>query len=230
MTILSGISSMATQGLLAELGRACLQETGVEIRFESVGGVEAARRVQGGEVFDLVVLSADAIDKLLAGGFVRPGSLCAIADSRVAIAVRAGSVHPDVSSEAALRQALLSAGRIGYSTGPSGVAVLKLFERWGLGEALAGKLVQSKPGVPVASLLASGEADLGFQQLSELRGQPGIELIGGMPPGHEIVTRFVGAVGTGSTQCKAATAALAFLASPARDEARQGQGMTTPAP
>jgi len=220
-----GISSMATRQLLRALGDACERAQGVPVRFESVGGVDAARRVQAGESFDLVVLAAEAIDELAAAGHLVAPTCRPIAASSVAIAVRAGAVRPDVSSEAALRQAVLSAGRIGYSTGPSGSALLKLFARWGVRETLRDRLVQAQAGTPVAALLASGRAELGFQQFSELKDEDGIALLGPMPPGLEIVTTFVGAVGAGSSRAAAARAALDFMASPASDEIRRHQGM-----
>ncbi len=223
--ILSGISSMATRQVLAELCQACERTSGVPVRFESVGGVDAARRVRAGEVFDLVVLAADAIDELAATGHVMADSCCPIAESTVAIAVRADAMRPDVGSEEALRRAVLAADRIGYSTGPSGTALLALFERWGLTKTLRDRLVQAKPGVPVAALVANGQAALGFQQFSELKDEDGIALLGLMPPGLEIVTTFVGAVGAGSAQHAAARALLRFMSSPAADEAKRRHGM-----
>jgi molybdate transport system substrate-binding protein len=222
---LTGISSMATRQVLAELCQACERASGVPARFESVGGVDAARRVRAGEVFDLVVLAADAIDELAATGHVMADSCCPIAESTVAIAVRAGAVRPDVGSEEALRRTVLAAGRIGYSTGPSGTALLKLFERWGLSETLRERLVQALPGVPVAALIANGQVELGFQQFSELKDQDGIALLGGMPPGLEIVTTFVGAVGAGSARHAAARATLSFMSSPSTAEIKRRHGM-----
>ena len=128
-----GISSMATRQVLAELAAAYEQRSGCVVRrFESVGGVDAAKRVQAGEPFDFVVLASDAIDKLIAADRVVAGSKVDLVHSGVAIAVKAGAQKPDIGSEAALRQAVLSAPTIGYSTGPSGVALTKLFERWGI--------------------------------------------------------------------------------------------------
>jgi molybdate transport system substrate-binding protein len=190
-----------------------------------VGGVDAKRRVQAGEVFDLVVLAADAIDELARTGHVLADSRCAIVESSVAIAVRADAARPDVGSEEALRQAVLAADRVGYSTGPSGTALLALFERWGLTETLRDRLVQAKPGVPVAALIASGQVALGFQQFSELTGQHGIVLLGAMPPGLEIVTTFVGAIGAGSAQASAARAVLTFMSAPSTAEIKQRHGM-----
>lgn len=222
--LLHAISSMATRALLADMATAYERETGVVLRVESVGGVDAAARVRAGEAFDLVVLAEAAVAQLQASGHVE-GPPVELAASVMAVAVPAGLGRPDVGSVEALREALLAAPRIAYSTGPSGTALLALLERWGLSEVLTPRLVQARPGVPVAALLAAGEAQLGFQQLSELQGQPGIELLGLMPSGAEVITRFVGAVGTASRQGPAARAALAFLSAPAREAIRRTQGM-----
>ena len=224
-TVLTGISSMATRGVLAELARACPLD-GLELRFESTGGVEAARRVAAGDAFDLVVLAADAMDQLAAARHLLAGSLQAIANSPMAIAARAGSPQPDVGSDVALRDAVLQARRIGYSTGPSGVALMALFDRWGIVRMLDGRLLQARPGVPVGALIADGSVDLGFQQLSELLNVAGIEVLGLMPAGLEIVTTFSGAVGARSTQAAQARQALSFLCSDAAAEAKRHHGMT----
>jgi molybdate transport system substrate-binding protein len=221
------LSSMATQPLLAALAQAHERAGGATVRLESVGGVDAARRVQAGEVFDVVVLADDALAALAGQGLVR-GSR-AIADSRVAIAVRDGTPRPDVRSEAALRESLLAARSIGYSTGPSGRALLQLFERWGLAETLKSRLVQARPGVPVGQLVAAGEAEIGFQQLSELQGLAGLTLLGGLPPGLEIDTTFAGAIGARSTQPEAAQALLDFLSDPGTAALKRAHGMDAPA-
>src|SRR5262245_26749097 len=121
--MLKGISSMATRQVLADLAQAWEQRSGRPVAIESVGGVDAAKRVAAGEAFDFVVLAADAIDKLIAGGSVVPGSCVDLVDSGVSIAVRAGAARPDLSTEDALRRAVLAAPTVGYSTGPSGVAL-----------------------------------------------------------------------------------------------------------
>lgn len=219
------ISSMATRHLLTALAQAHAQTGAAAVHLESVGGVDAARRVQDGEAFDLVVLASDAIAKLEAAGRLKPGSVRPIADSSVAIAVRAGAAQPDVSTEAALRAAVLQARSIGYSTGPSGTALMQLFERWGLMDTLKARLVQARPGVPVGSLVASGEVELGFQQFSELMDLPGITLLGGMPAEVAIVSRFSGAVTANARQADAAQALLDFMASPATEALKRQHGM-----
>jgi molybdate transport system substrate-binding protein len=222
---LTGISSMATRALLADLAAAWRQQGGMEVAFESVGGVDAARRVEAGESFDLVVLPADAIDKLAASGLAVAGSRVDLVRSGVAVAVRAGAPRPDIGSEAALRQALLAARSVGYSTGPSGVALLQLFERWGLAEALRERIVQAPPGVPVGALVARGEVELGFQQRSELMHLDGIDLIGGMPAGAQIVTIFSAALCAASAQPGAARELLNYMKSPQTAALKRRQGM-----
>jgi molybdate transport system substrate-binding protein len=226
-TPLRAISSMATRQVLAELAEAWRSQGGAPLQIESVGGVDAAKRVEAGEAFDLVFLASDAMAKLAASGHVKPGSLCPIVDSSVAIAAKAGAPRPDVGSQDALRESVLSARAIGYSTGPSGTALLKLFERWGLAEALKDKLVQARPGVPVGSLVASGEVDLGFQQLSELMHLDGITLLGGMPPGLDITTTFTGAVATRASHPDA-PAVLDFMSAPDTAELKRRHGMAAP--
>lgn len=220
-----GISSMATRLVLAELAGAWRARSGVDVAFESVGGVDAAKRVQAGEALDLAVLDADALEKLSATGRVVAGSESALVRSGVAIAVRAGGPHPDVSSEEALKRAVLAARSIGHSTGPSGTALLKLFERWGILDEVRGRIVQAPPGVPVGKLVADGTVALGFQQYSEMMNLPGIDLLGPMPPGCEIVSIFSAGLCAASTQPEAVHALIDFMHSPAADDAKRRHGM-----
>ncbi|RYF17966.1 MAG: ABC transporter substrate-binding protein [Comamonadaceae bacterium] len=224
-TVLKGISSMATRQVLGELARDWEQRTGNKVAIESVGGVDAAKRVAAGEAFDVVFLASDAIDKLVAGGHAVPGSRVDLVDSGVAIAVKAGAPRPDVSGEEALKRAVLAAPTIGYSTGPSGVALVKLFERWGIAQELQGRFVQAQPGIPVGALVARGEVALGFQQLSELIHLEGITILGAMPAAVAIDTTFSGAVCTASTQAAAVRELLAFMAGPDAAEAKRRNGM-----
>jgi molybdate transport system substrate-binding protein len=219
------ISSMATRLLLADLAELWQQRSGVSVHVESVGGVDAAKRVAAGEVFDLVVLASDAIDKLQTGGHVVAGSRADLVRSGVAVAVRAGAKRPGIGSEAALRAAVLAARSIGYSTGPSGTALLQLFERWGVVDGLRERLVQAPAGVPVGSMVAQGQVELGFQQRSELMHLPGIELVGAMPAGCAIVTTFSAGVCATSSQAEAARALIAFMQSPHTADLKRRHGM-----
>lgn len=222
---LTGISSMATRAVLNELA-AAYPQPGVEVAIESVGGLDAARRVQAGEAFDIVVLAADAIDRLIASGQVVAGSRLDLVHSGVAVAVPSGAAWPDLRSEDAVRSAVLAAPSIGLSTGPSGVQLQKLFERWGITRALQSRLVLALPGVPVGGLVARRQVLLGFQQLSELLNVDGIDVAGPLPPAIQINTTFSVGLCSASTQAPAVQGLLAYLRSPAAAIVYQRHGMT----
>lgn len=222
---LTGISSMATKALLAELVMTYEQTRGVAVDMTSVGGVDAVRRVQAGEVFDVVVLASDALDALIASGHVLADSRVHLARSGVAVAVPAGAPHPALTTEAAVKAAVLAAPTLGYSTGPSGVALARLFERWGVTEHLRSRLITPPPGVPVGQLVARGEVALGFQQLSELIHVCGIDVLGPLPPEIQITTTFSAGLCTAAPQPTLARAFLTYLTSPDTAHAKQHQGM-----
>jgi molybdate transport system substrate-binding protein len=222
---ITGISSMATKKVLADLCAPYQQRSGHTVAIESVGGVDAAKRVEGGEVFDAVFLAANAIDKLIAAGRVVAGSRVDLVRSGVSVAVRAGAKRPDISTEEAVKQAVRAAKTLSYSTGPSGVHLVKLFERWGLFDEIKPRIVQAPPGVPVGSLVAKGEVELGFQQLSELMFLQGIDVIGPLPGAIQIITVFSGALCADASQPAAARDMLAFMASPAAAEIKRRNGM-----
>lgn len=216
---------MAMRHVLAELGDAYERQSGQPVDIIPVGGVVAARRIGDGEAFDFVVLAADAIEQLAAGGRVDPWTRIDLARSGVAMAVAAGAPRPDVSTESAIRGAVLHARSIGYSTGPSGAHLVRLFERWGIADAIAPRVVQALPGVPVGTLVALGDVELGFQQLSELTHLSGIDVIGPLPPEIQLTTVFSAAVCTASDRALAAEALLSFLASSNADAAKRRHGM-----
>jgi molybdate transport system substrate-binding protein len=227
--VLRGISSMATKALLAELTQAYLAQTGLSVQIESVGGVDAAKRVQAGETFDMVLLASDAIDKLTASGHVQTGSRCDWVRSPVAVAVQTGAVRPDLSNEAAVKAAVLASPSLSYSTGPSGVYLEKLFERWGIADQVKARIVVPPPGTPVGALVASGQAALGFQQLSELIALPGIDVLGTLPADVAFITTFssgIPAVIAGDAARVAAVQSfLQFLASAGVEDVKRKQGM-----
>jgi molybdate transport system substrate-binding protein len=143
----------------------------------------------------------------------------------VAVAVRLGSPLPDIGSEASLRRAVLAARSLAYSTGPSGVALAQLFERWGITGEIEGRMVQAPPGVPVGSLVAQGQVELGFQQLSELMHLEGISVAGPLPPAIQITTIFSAGICCASTQIDSVRRLLEFMASAQAEAAKRRHGM-----
>lgn len=219
------ISSMATRQLLSELFEQFEQQSTYRVELESVGGVDAAKRVEAGETFDVVILGAAAIDKLIDSGRILPHSRVDLVKSGVAIALREGAPIIDVSHEGAVKQAVLAAKTIGYSTGPSGLYLTELFTRWGIAEQIKDRIVTAPPGVPVGSLVAKGEVELGFQQLSELLHQEGIVILGPLPAEIQLMTRFSAGIPLNTPQPAAVEALLNFLVSPAATEVKINNGM-----
>lgn len=201
------LSSMATRLVLADLAAEASARQGVDVRVTSLGGVEAARRVREGHAGDVVVLAQDAVAALAADGHLLEQGITPLFRSQVAVAASHGSTA-DISTPDGLRRALRESARIAYSTGPSGEGLLALLRSWGMWDEVGERLVQAPPGVPVGTLLLEDHADLGFQQLSELKEVDGIEVLGLMPPGAEITTVFAGALLAGSSRPVAAGAVL----------------------
>jgi molybdate transport system substrate-binding protein len=224
MTAVSVISSMATRHILADLADAWKRNTGGAVALTSIGGVDAARRIRAGEPFDVAVLAGDALHQLAREGAVAADSLVDFAKSPAAVAVRAGAARPEACDAAALRGLLAKAQTVGVSTGPSGKAVRALLQAWGFAEP-ACRVVEAPPGVPVARLLASGEADVGFQQLSELLGEGGIDIVGAVPADVLPVTLFAMGRCRSATNVAGAEALFRFLASSAATPVKQRHGM-----
>lgn len=219
------LSSMATRELLNELVAGYERKTGQPVTAEAAGGVDVAKRVRAGEAVDVVVLSSTAIDSLIAAGSLLPDSRIDLVKSGVAIAVRAGASQPGVASEEAVKRAVLNAKTLSYSTGPSGVYLEKLFQRWGILEEIRSRIVVPPPGVPVGSLVAGGTVELGFQQLSELMSLPGIEVIGPLPPEIQTITLFSGGISPGCERPELARALLDYMALPSVASVKQRFGM-----
>ncbi len=222
---MSLISSMATRALLADLLADYEAQTGQKVHAESVGGVDAARRVMQGETFDAVMLASKAIDELTAAGHLLAGSSVAVVRSGVAIAIPQGRPQPSIADASAVREAVLAAKTLSFSTGPSGVHLQRLFERWGIEPLIRERIVQAPPGVPVGQLVAQGKAELGFQQLSELLHVPGITVLGPLPADIQVLTTFSAGVGAHARHPEDVRALLAWLASPATAAAKARQGM-----
>jgi molybdate transport system substrate-binding protein len=174
---------------------------------------------------DVVVLAEGAMKTLVAEGHLLSDSLLPVAVSGIAGAVPETAPCPDIATEAALRNAVLAARRIGYSTGPSGDHLLRLFRDWGVLSRIESRLLQARPGLPVAKLLADGSATLGFQQLSELSGESGIVVLGPLPEAVLMLTTFTAGVANSSQQPTAARSLIKSLTGPDADAVTRLHGM-----
>jgi len=192
---------------------------------EWAGTSDIMKRMKAGEDVDLVVGPAGLIDELTRFGRIVSGSRVDLAKSGVGVAVRKGAPRPDISSGEALKRALLSAKSVSYSSGPSGVYLAGLFERWGVAEQLKPKIRQTPPGVAVGEVVARGEAEIGFQQVSELLPISGIDYIGPLPKDIQQVTVFSGGIHAASKEPDAARELLKFLTAPAAAPVIRKKGM-----
>ena len=210
-------------GVYSELGATFARASGhhlVTTRGPSMGDSPEAipTRLARGEAADVVILDGGAADELGRRGLVRPDSKVELARSLIGMVVRAGAAKPDVGSVEALRSTLLAAKSVAYSDSGSGTYLsTTLFPKLGIAEELASKSrkVRGPPsGEPVAAVVARGEAEIGFQQVSELIHVPGITFVGTIPPEVQPMTFFAGALTTSARQPEAASALIRFLASP----------------
>jgi molybdate transport system substrate-binding protein len=181
-------------------------------------------RLKGGEVADLVIMSATLLDELIKAGIVAAGNRFDLAKSGVGVAVKSGAPKPDISSGEALKRAVLAAKAVAYSTGPSGIYLVGLFQRMGIADAIRDKAKISQ-GFPAGDFVARGEAELAFQQISELLPVPGIELVGPLPPDVQQITVFSAGLHAGAKEPDAARALVKFLTAPAAAPVIRKKGM-----
>jgi molybdate transport system substrate-binding protein len=182
------ISSMATRRSLAEIAKSFAALTGGDVEVTSIGGVEAAKRIRAGEPFDVAVLAKDALLKLIGEGFVVDESVAVFAHSPTALAVRTGAPLPATCDVSSISQLLGAARTVGVSSGPSGTLIRNFLTSDA--SYVGVRILEAPPGIPVARLISSGEADVGFQQLSELLGEPGIDVVGCLPSSLVPLTEF----------------------------------------
>jgi molybdate transport system substrate-binding protein len=217
------LSSLAIKEAYLELVPQFEGKSGHKVQTEWLGGVEIMKRVKGGETADAVIASQKALGELKSLGKVP--AVVDLATSYVAVAVKKGAQRPDIGSAEGVKRALRATRSIAYSSGPSGVYLVELFQKWGIAEELEPKITQTPPGTAVGPLVARGEAELGFQQMSELLPIPGIDIVGPLPAEIQVVTVFSGGVHAAASDAGAARAWLAFIASPQSAAVLRRHGM-----
>ncbi|HEY7247322.1 MAG TPA: substrate-binding domain-containing protein [Xanthobacteraceae bacterium] len=222
------IKVIASGGLKAayvELVPMFQRESGKKVETVFAGSADIMKRVRAGEAFDLIIMPGTFIDELTGSGKIAAGSRVDLAKSGIGVAVRAGTSKPDISSGEALERALLAAKSIAYSSSASGIYLAGLFRRMGIADALEPKIRQSPPGTPVGDLIARGEVEIGFQQVSELLPIAGIDYLGPLPPDIQHFTVFAGALHVSAAGPEGAKALMRFIASPAAAPAIRKSGM-----
>src|SRR3954452_24406164 len=209
------ISTQATEEAYKELVAQFEKATGHKVTTFFSGTLNVQKKLGDGELYDLILMAGPAIDEQIKLGKAVAGSRVDLASSGTGLAVRKGAPKPDISSADALKNTLLTAKSIGYSTGPSGLYMLSVFEKLGIADQVKGKLRQTPSGVFVGTLIASGDAEVGFQQISELVHFAGIDFVGPLPGELQRMTMFSTGIHTGAKQADAARALVKFLTAPA---------------
>jgi molybdate transport system substrate-binding protein len=208
-------STRATEELYREIVPQFERASGHTVTTTFTGTQALQQRLAAGETYDVIIMIDAEIDEYIRSGKIVPGSRVDIARAMIGAGVRAGLPKPDISTADSLKRALLDAKSIGYSTGPSGDYVLAMFERLRIADAVRPKLKQAPSTVLVASIIASGEAELGFQQANQLSRYPGVDYLGPLPAELQETTWRSGGIMTGSRAAEAGRALLEFISSPA---------------
>jgi molybdate transport system substrate-binding protein len=224
-------------GVYSELKPAFEKQTGhklIETRGPSMGDSPEAipTRLARGEPADVVIMDGHGTEELAKRGLVRPESQTILAKSLAGMVVREGAPKPDISTPEALKKTLLDAKSIAYSDSGSGTYLsTKLFPKMGIAEQIAGKSrkVRGPPsGEPVAAVVARGEAELGFQQVSELIHVPGVTFVGALPAELQPGFTFAGSIASKAKEPEAAKALIQFLAAPSTTDVKARAGLQAP--
>ena len=198
----------------------------VTVENDTVGAL--TKRIEGGEVFDLAVLTPKAVDDLTKGGKFAAGSRANLARVGVGVVVKDGTPKPDISSVAAFKQALLAAKSVAYidpaAGGSSGIYVAGLLDKLGVAADVKPK-AKLIPGGAVAEHVAKGEAELGIHQISEILPVKGVTLVGPLPAEIQNYTVYAAGIGAHAKEADAAKALLKTLTSPAAAEVLKSKGM-----
>jgi molybdate transport system substrate-binding protein len=211
----SGAFTAAYLELAPEFERATGHRIVTEATSMGTGSTSIPARLERGEAIDVVIVAERDLEELIKTGRVRAGTRVDLARSAIGMAVRRGAPKPDISSVDALRRTLLEARSIAYSASVSGTYLsTELFQRLGIADRVLPKSRKIE-GERVGAVVARGEAEIGFQQISELLPVPGIDLVGPLPPDVQRVTVFSAGIGVAATNPALAKSFVEFLASPA---------------
>jgi molybdate transport system substrate-binding protein len=219
------LSTQATEDTYRELVPQFEKATGHKVATIFTGTLDAQKRLAAGENYDMIIMASPAIDAQIKAGKVVSGSRVDLAKSGVGAAVPKGAPKPDISTTEALKKTLLAAKSIGYSTGPSGVYMISLFEKLGLMDQVKPKLKQTPTGVFVGTIIANREVEVGFQQVSEVGNFPGVDYVGPLPADVQQMTVFSSGIVVDAKEAEPARALVKFLTTPEAGAAFRKRGM-----
>jgi len=219
------LSTQATEEAYRELVPQFEKATGHKVTTVFTGTLGAQKRLADGESYDMIIMSSPSIDAQIKAGRVIAGSRVDIAKSGVGVGVPKGASKPDISTTDALKKTILEAKSIGYSTGPSGVYIINLFEKLGVADQVKDKLKQTPTGVFVGTIIASRAVEIGFQQVSELGNFPGVDYVGPLPADVQHTTVFSSGMIVDAKEAEAAKLLVKFLTSPEAGSAFKKRGM-----
>jgi molybdate transport system substrate-binding protein len=222
------LSSIATKEAYLVLVPQFERASGQKVTTTWAGTVEIMKRIPGGEVHDLIIVSSTELDALIKQGKIAAGSRLDIAKSGIGVAVRVGAPKPDISSAQALKKTLLAANTVGYTSGPSGVYMAGLVERMGIANEIKAKFRSVPSGGTIGTIVAAGDCEIGFQQVSELVHIKGIDYVGPLPDDIQRITVFSTGIHAQAANPDGAKALARFLAAPAADSTIKAAGLERP--
>lgn len=208
------MASNAVKEAYSELFPVFEKQSGHRVAIVWGGAIDLKKRIGEGEVTDIVITPSNDIDELIRQGKLAAGSHVDLVKSTIGVAVRPGTPRPDLSSGEGLKKSLLASKSIVISGGPSGYYLLNLFDKMGIVSALKPKMTQLASGQPVGEVLARGDSDIGFTQVSEFLPIKGIDYVGPMPADVQLVTVFSSGIHRSAPSPDAAKALVKFLTGP----------------
>jgi molybdate transport system substrate-binding protein len=219
------LASGATKEVIDEVLPAFEKASGHEVTITFTGTAKIKERISAGEVYDIVIVGGPVVDAFIQQGRMVPGSRTDLMKSGIGVAVRAGGAKPDIQSSEALKRAVLAAKSIGYSSGPSGDYVITLVQRMGIADQVKPKMKQVPSGARISTMIESGEVEIGFQQISELIHEKGINYLGPLPAEIQKITVFSAGLRTDANEPEAAKALVKALRSPDAATVIKAHGM-----
>jgi molybdate transport system substrate-binding protein len=209
------LASSAMKGACLELIPQFEKATGHQVSAAWSSTPDVQKRISAGEAADLIILGDSGTEELIKQGKLAPGSRANFAKSGIGVAVRAGAPKPDISSAEAVKRSVLAAKSVAYSAGASGTYLVSMFQKLGISDEVKAKTAEVKPGEPVGEVVARGDAEIGFNQMSELIRVNGIQILGPLPAEIQNITVYSGGIHTATKEADGATALVKFLTAPA---------------